>query len=80
MIIIFTSLNLNEVVILRHEVKLVGWSFLVEVLVEPLLTVIKWLSMDNVYKPLHKLHLLEQKVEVCKYQLRVPESMQRNPG
>ena len=46
-----------------------------EVLVEPLFSVGKRLSVHNVHESLKKFHVLEEKVEMSKYQLRIPGSM-----
>ena len=43
-----------------------------KILVKPVFPVIKRLSMNNVHKSLHELHLLQQEVEMGEYQLGVP--------
>lgn len=43
-----------------------------EILVEPALAALKWLSMDDVHEPQEKTLRLQQEMEVGKYQLRIP--------
>lgn len=61
--------------------ELIIWGLpLVEVLIEPLLAVLKGLGMDNVHKPDEKVSVLQQKVEMGKDQLRVPGRRERGTG
>ena len=61
--------------------ELITWGLpLVEVLIEPLLAVLKGLGMDNVHKPNEKVSVLQQKVEMGKDQLWVPGRRERETG
>lgn len=68
-----TSIHLYDVC-LGGQGQLVGRGLsLVQILVKPVFPVVKGLSLDDVHEPSQQLHVLQEEMEVSKYQLRIPD-------
>ena len=69
-----TSVHLYDIC-LGGQSQLVGWGLpLVQILVKPIFPVVEGLSLDYVHEPSQQLHVLQQEMEMSKYQLRIPDN------